>query len=118
MFISRPINFKVNFGSPANTEEGGGGFNLQAIKNSVPHYEKSEPRKLKFVWTKFIVLQAVIIKYSLTKSNHLRDFKIIMSQSTWQGKARQDLADRGGGDSIQTYMRRLSQGSEWKTQTI
>ena len=25
MFISRPINYKVNFGSPANTEEGDGG---------------------------------------------------------------------------------------------
>ena len=39
MFTSWLINYKVNFGSPANTEkgmgEGGGQFNLQAIKNSV-----------------------------------------------------------------------------------
>ena len=49
MFISRPINYKVNFGSLANTKEGDGGgggtFNLQAIKNSIPDYEKIRTTK-------------------------------------------------------------------------
>ena len=50
MLISRPINYKVNFSSPANTEEGDGGrgggeFDLRAIKNSVPDYEKVRTTK-------------------------------------------------------------------------
>ena len=31
MFISRPINYKVNFGSPANMEQGMGGGGGGAI---------------------------------------------------------------------------------------
>ena len=47
MFISRPINYKVNSDYPANMEEEDGGreFNLQAIKNSVPDYEKIRTTK-------------------------------------------------------------------------
>ena len=68
------------FGSPANMEEGdGGGGDLISRKSKIRFLimKKSEPRKRKFIWTKFIVLQAVIIKHSKTKSNHLRDFKIM-----------------------------------------
>ena len=83
MFISRPINYIVNFGSPANTEEGdwGGGGNLlyRQSKIQFPIMTKSEPQKRKFVWTKFIVLKTVIIKHSLTKSNHLNDFKVMVT---------------------------------------
>ena len=80
MFISRPINYKVNFGSPANTQEGDGeGGNLISRQSKIQSLimKKSELRKRKFVWTKCIVLQAVIVKHSLTKSNHLNDFKIM-----------------------------------------
>ena len=56
MFISRPINYKVNFAPPANAEEGDGGggeFNPQAIKNSVPDYEKITTRKMEICLDKF-----------------------------------------------------------------
>ena len=113
MFSSRPINYKLGGGGG-----GGGGLNLQAIKNSVPDYEKIRNTKTE-IWTKFIVLQAVIIKHSLTKSSHLCEnhglARAQLSQSSWQGTA--GPWGRGGGirDSTQKHMGRLFQGSEWKT---
>ena len=48
MFISRPINYEANFGSPANTEEGDGGreFGLQAIKNLVPEKIRTTKKEI------------------------------------------------------------------------
>ena len=103
MFISRPISCEISFGCPANMEEGdgGGGGGLMSRQSKIQFLimKKSEPRKQKSVWTKFIVLQAVIIKHSLTKSSHLSDFKIMASQGTAVTIiiARQGRTLRGGG---------------------
>ena len=61
MFIFRPINYKVNFGSPANMEEGdGGNFILQAIKYLAPEYEKIRTTKTEICLDKI---------YSFSSSN-------------------------------------------------
>ena len=54
MFISRHImiNYKVNFGSPAEPQPEDGD-NLQAIKNSVPDYEKIRTMKMELCLDKF-----------------------------------------------------------------
>ena len=64
MFISRPINYKVYFGSPAEPQHRTGGwgqFNLQAIKNSVSDYEKIRTMKTEICLDKF---------YSSSSSNN------------------------------------------------